>query len=219
MHKPIGQIFKEQELVSEYEIQQALKTQKEQGGALGQILIEQGHISDDDLTKALAEQSGLEFVDLDQVEIQDETIDLVDMQTVETFEVMPVHYDGTTLTVAIAKPDNLSVLEDLRFSLPKVSNFRAMIAPEEAIKRAIGRYYGDGASAETNEFFASNAGDAGAAGGATDLSQLEADANAGPVVKLLNMILLQAIRDRAADIHLEPFEGEFKIRYRVDGVL
>ena len=217
MSQPIGQIFKTMGLVTEYEIQQAVKTQQEKGGAIGQILIQNGLVTEEDLNRALADQSGLEFIDLDKVAIGEEAVDLVDANTVETFQVMPVQYDGSTLTIAVGKPDNLNVVDDLRFSLPKVANFRAVVASEDALRRAINKYYQNGQSMD--ELLASGAGKDGDERDSSDLAQLEHDANAGPVVKLLNMILLQAIRDRSADIHLEPFESEFKVRYRVDGVL
>ncbi|MCH2363509.1 MAG: Flp pilus assembly complex ATPase component TadA, partial [Planctomycetes bacterium] len=216
--KMIGQIFKEMGLVTEYDIQQALAKQKETGEAIGQILVGTGQVTEVDLSRALAEQAGLEFIDLEKVEIPPEVIELVDHATVETFQIMPVEFDGSTLVVAVSRPDNLSVLDDLRFSLPEVSNFKAKVANEDQVKKAIEIYYQDGGS-NMDELLA-GVGTATMEGGeSNDLAQLEADANAGPVVKLLNMILLQAIRDRAADIHLEPFEHEFKVRYRVDGVL
>jgi type IV pilus assembly protein PilB len=204
-------------LVSEFDIQQALRTQKEKGGALGQILLRGGLITEDDLTRALAHQAGMEFVEIEKIEIPPEVIDLVDLSTAETFQIMPIHYDGSVLTFAISKPDNLSVIDDLRFSLPKIHHFKPMLAREESIRNAQKRYYEKtqsgmdamlaGIGKDTEKERADLSGD------------LAADVNAGPVVKLLNMVLLQAIRDRAADIHLEPFEHEFKVRYRVDGVL
>tara|TARA_B100001167_G_scaffold66323_1_gene39137 strand:- start:242 stop:1927 length:1686 start_codon:yes stop_codon:yes gene_type:complete len=214
----IGQIFKEMGLVTEYDIQQALAKQKETGEAIGQILVGTGQVTEVDLSRALAEQAGLEFIDLEKVEIPPEVIELVDQATVDTFQIMPVEFDGSTLVVAVSRPDNLSVLDDLRFSLPEVSNFKAKVANEDQVKKAIEVYYQDGAS-NMDELLAGVGTAAMEGGESNDLAQLEADANAGPVVKLLNMILLQAIRDRAADIHLEPFEHEFKVRYRVDGVL
>jgi len=216
--KMIGQIFKEMGLVTEYDIQQALAKQKETGEALGQILVGTGQVTEVDLSRALAEQAGLEFIDLEKVEIPPEVIELVDHATVDTFQIMPVEFDGSTLVVAVSRPDNLSVLDDLRFSLPEVSNFKAKVANEDQVKKAIEVYYQDGGS-NMDELLAGVGTAAMEGGESDDLAQLEADANAGPVVKLLNMILLQAIRDRAADIHLEPFEHEFKVRYRVDGVL
>src|SRR5262245_14684151 len=107
--KPLGQILKQMGLVSEYDIQQALATQKEKGGAIGQIFIQNGQITEDDLYRALATQRGMEHVDLDKVEIPPEVLELVDATTAETFQVMPIFYDGSTLSVAIAKPDNLNV--------------------------------------------------------------------------------------------------------------
>ena len=218
--KPLGQILKELKLVSEYDIQQALRLQKEKGGALGQILIQQGNITEDDLNRSLAIQRGMGFVELEKEEIPPEVIDLVDATTAETFQVMPIAYDGTTLTVAIAKPDNLNVLDDLRFSLPKISSFKALVASEDAIKAAFQKYYQQ-REGGMNELLAGLGTDGvvGKARESLDAAQIEQDVNAGPVVKLLNMILVQAIRDRGSDIHLEPFEHEFKVRYRVDGVL
>ena len=216
--QPLGQIFKQMGLVTEYDIQQALAKQKETGEAIGQILVSNGLVTEVDLSRALAEQKGMEFVDLEKIEIPPEVIELVDQSTVETFQVMPLEFDGSTLVVAVSRPDNLSVLDDLRFSLPDVTNFKAKLASEEQVRKAIESYY-EGNQGKMDELLAGIGTGTLEAGEATDLAQLEADANAGPVVKLLNMILLQAIRDRAADIHLEPFEHEFKVRYRVDGVL
>jgi len=216
--QPLGQIFKQMGLVTEYDIQQALAKQKETGEAIGQILVSNGLVTEVDLSRALAEQKGMEFVDLEKIEIPPEVIELVDQSTVETFQVMPLEFDGSTLVVAVSRPDNLSVLDDLRFSLPEVTNFKAKLASEEQVKKAIENYY-EGNQGKMDELLAGIGTATLEVGEATDLAKMEADANAGPVVKLLNMILLQAIRDRAADIHLEPFEHEFKVRYRVDGVL
>lgn len=218
LNKRIGQILKEQEIVSEFDVQQALEEQKESGDALGEILKEKGLLTEENIQQALAEQRGLDYVNLEEAEIDPDVLELVDPQTAETFQVIPLEYDGTTLTVAMANPDDLSIIDDLRFSLPNIQNFKTCLAGEESITRALGRLYeksggGDG-------LFDSVGGESSGAERETiDLAQLESDANAAPVVKLLNMILLQAIRDRSADIHLEPFEHEFKVRYRVDGVL
>ncbi len=220
--KPLGQILKARGLISEFDIQEALRTQKEKGGALGQILLGLGLITEQDLHRALAEQQGLEYIDLDSVEVLPEVLELVDANMAETFGIMPLQYDGTTLTVAIPRPDNLSVLDDLRFTLPKVSRFRAVVATEESIRKAFERHYQTKDAANMSELLSGLRTEGGAAAKertSLDASQVEMDPNAGPVVKLLNMILIQAIRDRASDIHLEPFENEFKVRYRVDGVL
>ena len=130
--KPLGQILKSLGFVRESDIQENLRAQKEKGGALGQLLLQNGLITEDNLNQALAQQRGMDFIDLDKEEIPPEVIDLVDATTVETFMIMPVRYDGTTLTVAIARPDNLNVLDDLRFTLPKhQSGFSALLPGEE----------------------------------------------------------------------------------------
>jgi type IV pilus assembly protein PilB len=216
--KPLGQVLKDLGLLSEFDIQEALRQQKEKGGAIGQIFVQNGLASEEDVQRALAMQRGMEFVDLDKAEIMPEVIELLDANTAETFMVMPIEYDGSTLTVAIARPDNLNVLDDLRFTLPKIQNIKAKVASEEAIKKAFARYY-QAQGGSMSEFFAGVGGEEAGKERASLEAQVEMDPNAGPVVKLLNMILLQAIRDRGSDVHLEPFEHEFKVRYRVDGVL
>ena len=219
--KLIGQILKELEVISEFDVQQALKKQQETGGALGRILVDSGVISESDLTRALANQNGMEFVDLAAAEVLPDVLELVDRETAETFNIMPVEFANGTLTVAIPDPTNLNVLDDLRFSLPSVSNFKTLIAGEEDIKQGIERFYAGQAGATDEIFDAMGEGrsDITASREDIDLAQAQKDANAAPVVKLLNMILVQAVRDRGSDIHLEPFENEFKVRYRIDGVL
>jgi type IV pilus assembly protein PilB len=218
--KLLGQILKDLQVLSEFDVQQALKKQKDSGGALGQILLKTGVVSEADLTRALASQNGMDFVDLMKAEVTPEVLELVEKDTAETFQIMPLAYDGSTLTVAIADPTNINILDDLRFSLPKVGNFKLVVAGEEDIKLSINRFYDQG-GAMGNMFDQMGAGRADIQSSRTDIDagQLEKDANAAPVVKLLNMILLQAVRDRGSDIHLEPFENEFKVRYRIDGVL
>src|SRR5438093_3046871 len=182
--------------------------------------MQNGQITEEDLNRGLAKQQGMKFIDLEKVEVTPEVIELVDANTAETFQILPVSWDGTTLTVAIAKPDNLNVLQDLQFTLPKIAKFKAEVASEDSIRKAFLRYYQNKDTAMSDLFAGLGAeGVVGKARQEFDSAQIEADPNAGPVVKLLNMILLQAIRDRGSDIHLEPFEHEFKVRYRVDGVL
>lgn len=218
--KPLGQVLKEMKLVSEFDIQEALKVQKQKGGALGQILVDQGLITQTDLQTGLGRQAGMDVVDLDGVEITPELIDLVPATVAETYQVMPVKVEDGVIVLALADPQNVNVLDDLKFMLN--SEVRGAISNEEAVTRAIEKHY-----AGRSESLESVIGSIGSEDfevldkreDVPDLDQMEKDANAAPVVKLLNLILLQAIKDRASDIHLEPFENEFKVRYRVDGVL
>jgi len=219
----LGQILKDQGLVTEFDIQQAVKLQREKGGALGKIMIDQGMIAQDNLTAALAEQAGMEAIDLDRIDVPAEVIEMVEPNVVETYQIMPVAYDGRTLTVALADPLNFTVLDDLKFMIPNVEEIKPAVSNPEAVTRAIERWYAGrtetledviGDLSKSDEFILKDD-----RAEIPDVEQLEKDINATPVVKLLNMVLLQAIKDRASDIHFEPFEKEFKIRYRVDGVL
>jgi len=220
--RPIGQLLKEMGLVTEYEIQEALAVQKEKGGTLGRILVELDFVDEKDLLFGLAVQQGMEFVDLDEIDIPDEIIELVDFTVAETYKIIPVEFDGTTISVALSEPSNVSIFDDLRFMLD--SEVKGVVATEDAISRAFDKYYGDKKAASMESIVASLEGEEGielldGQSDMLDIERLEKDAHSKPVVKLLNLILFQAIKDRAADIHLEPFENDFKVRYRVDGVL
>ena len=219
--KPIGQILKDMDLITELDIQEALQEQKSKGGALGRILSEKGLVTDADLRVAIAKQAGMEPVDLDETIVTSDLLDMVPSHVAETYQVVPVEFDGKVLTLALADPQNISALDDMKFMLNM--EVKGALSDPEAIERAMTKYYADRSESMESllgemdqddiEVLDDNRHDM------MDMDQLEKDVNAAPVVKLLNMVLLSAIKDRASDIHLEPFEKEFKIRYRVDGVL
>jgi len=218
--RPLGQLLKEMGVVTEYEIQEALQVQQEKGGTLGEILVEMGFIDEKDLLFALAIQAGMDMVDLDEMEIPDDVIERVDKTVAETYKIMPIEYKDGKMTVAISDPTNLGVLDDLRFMLD--AELEAVVATEDAIERAIARYYGG--KEESIESIIASVDEASdveviESKEMMDIEKLEKDVHSKPVVRLLNLILLQAIKDRASDIHLEPFEDRFRVRYRVDGVL
>ena len=218
--QPLGQILKQLSKVTEFDIQEALQIQKNKGGAIGTILKDNGHITTEDLQTAIGMQSGLEPVDLDSIEVNLDVIRMVDADMAENYRVIPVSFDSGKLTLALADPTNIHVLDELRMLL--AMDVRGAISDDAAVGRALEKYYADGAesmesvlgSFDTGEFEVLDKREELA-----DLEKLQKDANATPVVKLLNLVLISAIKDRASDIHLEPFDTEFKIRYRVDGVL
>lgn len=206
----LGQILKEQGSCHQGQIQEALRIQKEKSGQIGQILIELGHITERDLVRALATQAGMQSVDLDPASIPDDVIAKVDAATAQAFRVVPYKREGNTLHVAIADPMNVQVLNDLEFMTGlKVSG---ALADEEAIQRTIKKRYAGKAEEDLDSLLDELEG----AGSIDDPATL---ARSTPVVRLLNHILFAAIRDRSSDIHFEPFEDEFRIRYRVDGTL
>jgi type IV pilus assembly protein PilB len=212
----IGQILKQHGVVHEGLIQEALTVQRDRGGRLGEILIGLGHVARPQLVRALADQAGLEFVDLEATPPAPEAIAKVDAATARAFGLVPFALRDRELVVAIGDPLNLSALGDLSFTTGL--QVKAALADEQQIGAVLDRHYredGTASRAQLQELVA----ELGRQGQKFDLEDKAAMAKAAPVVKLLNYILYQAIRDKASDIHLEPFESEFKIRYRVDGLL
>jgi type IV pilus assembly protein PilB len=222
MHRRIGELLVEMDLIGEEEVQEALEMQRRKGGLLGEILVDLGYITDKDVLFALGAQSGMEVVDLEDIEISGEVLQMVPVNFIETFQVIPVSYEDEVLTLAMADPLNVNILDDLKFLLN--CEIQGAISNPEAVGEAIEKYYAGQTGESLEDLVAGMEMDMdglelveGRKG--YSIEDLEKSANAPPVVKLLNMVLLQAIRDKASDIHLEPFEEEFKIRYRVDGVL
>ncbi|MBT5737655.1 MAG: Flp pilus assembly complex ATPase component TadA [Planctomycetes bacterium] len=219
--EPIGQILKGMGLITELDIQEALQEQKSKGGALGRILSDKGLVTDSDLRVAIAKQAGMDPIDLDEVIVTSDLLDLVPAHVAETYQVVPVEFDGKVLTLALADPQNISALDDMKFMLNV--EVKGALSDPESVERAMKKYYSDRTESMESLLGSMDQGDIEVLDDSRhdmmDMDQLEQDVNAAPVVKLLNMVLLSAIKDRASDIHLEPFEKEFKIRYRVDGVL
>ncbi len=220
--KALGQLLKEMELVSEGQIQEGLLVQKERGGALGQILVDLGFVSEDEMLFALGAQAGMDVVNLDDHEIPSEVVAKVSASIANIYRIVPVGIEDGILTVAMADPLNVNILDDLRFMLN--CEVEGAVSNEDQITRAIDKYYA-GQTESVDDIIAGLDRNeemlelVEGSAGKVDLENLEAMSQAAPVVKLLNLILLQAIKDQSADIHLEPFESDFKIRYRVDGVL
>jgi type IV pilus assembly protein PilB len=217
--KLLGQILKEMKVAHEGMIQEALAVQKKDGGQIGRILVKLKHIDEATLIAALGRQAGFETVDLSTVTYTPELVESVDPNTARIFGVVPYRREDGKLTVAIHNPQNVTVLDDLRFLTG--GDVLGVLASEAQVKEILDRHYGQSGSgiAGLVEEAISETPTKGRRDGPVDLADAEAMANSAPVIKLLQYILFQAIRDRASDIHLEPFEEDFKIRYRVDGVL
>ena len=212
----LGQILKELGLIHEGMVQEALAVQREKGGRIGEILVAMKCIEPIDVARALASQAGLAFHDLAAVPPGQEAIAKVDLATARAFAVLPVSLQGKVLKVAIADPANAAVLADLGFTTG--CEIQGVIADGALIQQGLDRYYREDA-AQSKQRMQQLVAELQQQGGKIDLEDKAAMAKAAPVVKLLNYILYQAIRDKASDVHLEPFERDFKIRYRIDGSL
>jgi len=226
-HKKIGQVMIDLGLITDEQFTVIRQKQDETGQKFGQTAIQLGIIKNEELTQALAEQQGMRTVTLnpDDLKVPAEAIDKVSQTMCELYKIFPVGYEDGILTIAMADPSNLAALDDVR-NMCSVSDVHAVVAAESEVEAAISATYakaGKGESIEDivrgmetdEELSAAKLGRTGS----IDLDSLEEMADAAPVRKLINMVLLMAIRDRASDIHLEPFEDEFRMRYRADGVM
>ena len=219
--KLIGQILKEQGFVTDAQIQQALKIQRDKGGVIGQVLKDMGTVTDDAIVTALGIQSGMETVDLDNIEVPPEVAQKVSLAIASVYKIVPISFENNVLTVAMAEPQNLDILDDLRFTLS--CEVKGAIASQGAIDSAIEKYYASQKQQVDDivrniEVKDVEQIDILHKAGSINLD-LQEQITSAPVVKLLNYILVAAIKDQASDIHFEPFEEDFKVRYRVDGVL
>ena len=220
--KLLGRILRDMDLVSESQVQEALAIQKSRGGAIGDILVELNHVTEEDLALALATQSGMELVELGGKEIPSDLISRISSSVAQVYRVVPVKYENGVLTVALADPTHLKTLDDLRFLIG--GEVQGAVARPEDVQDAIDKYYSTKEDVqdvlqELDQEWGEAVDFVGTESQSIEIESLEEMANIAPVRKLLNLVLLQAIKDKASDIHFEPFEDDFKIRYRVDGVL
>ncbi len=220
----IGRILSKMGKVNRKQVHEALAVQKTNRGPLGRILVDMGYIKESDLQLALAAQIGMEPVNLDTIDVNPETVKLVPNQMANTYRIVPVDFDESTktLSIAIASPDNFQATDDLRKLLG--FSIRALIASEEQITVALARYYPEGTGESINQLIDEMGNNPDLAkfegrGESIDLEDLKELVDSNPVKQLLNFVLLKAIRDHSSDIHFEPFENEYKLRYRIDGVL
>lgn len=219
----IGQILVDLGYISDEQLELLLEEQQQRPGQLlGQVSMDMGLINDDQLAQALGEQMSLRTVALGDLTIEKEVLALITEPMAQMYRIVPTEFDGDTLTVAMCDPQNLAVQDELRTFLGY--NIAVVVATEPAILAALDRYYGE--NTESVESIVSDLEDdaelaaaVAAAEGGVDLTSVEALADSAPVRKLLNMVLLLAIKDHASDLHFEPFEDEFRIRIKADGVL
>jgi len=203
----LGQVLKARGIIRESQVQAALAEQRTHGGLIGQALVEMGACTPGDIALALAEQAGMETVDLTHERPTEEAVGTIDGSAAHAYGVLPLRLEGDVLLVALADPMNTAVLEDLSFTTGYET--RAVVADGELIRSLVLELYGEESTLADAIADAANA----------SLGDAESAAQSKPVVRLLNSILHRAIRDRASDVHFEVYEDVFRIRYRVDGAL
>ncbi len=216
----LGELLVREKLISLQQLRQAQDEQRRSGQNLGYTLSKLGYIADDDITNFLSTQYRLPAIDLDNYDVDPEVIRLVSREVCEKHKILPVSRSGSSLIVAMADPTNLHAIDDIKFLTGY--NVEPVVASETAIQHAIERYYNVGPNYDEvmAEFNIADE-DIDFSGDSEEINALElerASADA-PVVRLVNVLLLNAIRKGASDIHVEPYERKVRVRYRVDGVL
>jgi type IV pilus assembly protein PilB len=216
--RKLGQILVNLGYLTDDQLWDVLEEQKQSSGLLGQVAVRMGMVTDTQVTEALAEQWGMPVIDLAETNIPAQVLEMVPQTMAEIYKIMPVSLRNDVLTVAMADPQNVGALDDLRNFLG--NEVRGAVSSLADVEEAIARYYADREESiedVIDELSTDEDRDGGPRG--YDLSSEQELSDAAPIKKLLNMVILLAIRDQASDIHFEPFEDEFKIRIKADGIL
>ena len=199
--------------VSAAQLNEALEERERSGKEFRDIVLDFGFCNDSDLMRLIADNLGLEIIDLLEIDIPTATIEQIDANTAHTYGVVAIKVENDLLYLAMRNPLDTPALDDLRFILGR--DFQLVMAPEEQFDEAIEKYYPLDAQDMLGMF-----GDmTGQEGDFEDEEDLESAANSAPIVRFVDFVIRQAIKDKASDIHFEPFEHEYRIRYRVDGAL
>jgi type IV pilus assembly protein PilB len=220
----LGEILLKESLITQDQLDKALEFQRSNGGKLGSCLTKMGYITDDDITGVLSRQYGVPSINLKYYEIDPNVIKLIPQDTALRYQVVPLSRVGSVLTIAMTDPTNVFAMDDIKFMTG--FNVEPVVASESAIGEAIGRFYGGGnASHEELSNLMKDLVDEdqelelAADEQELDAASLEKAAEEAPIIKLVNLILTDSVKRGASDIHVEPYETEMRVRFRVDGVL
>jgi type IV pilus assembly protein PilB len=218
MPEKLGELLVRNNTISNQQLAKALEDQKASGGRLGESLIKLGFIKELDLVRFLSKQYGMPSVNLTEIAIHPEVIKIIPTDVAIKYQVIPVSLRDTTLIVAMVDPSNIFAIDDIKF----LTGYRieALVASESSMKQALDMHYGttkgldtllEGMETEGVEYIGEEE--------TVNISNLKEASEDAPVIKLVNAILTDAIKKRASDIHVEPYEKSFRIRFRMDGTL
>jgi type IV pilus assembly protein PilB len=217
MEHNLGELLVREKVISPDQLRQALNEQKSSGGRLGYNLSKLGIVKEDEIAKFLSKQYNVPTVNLADFEIDPKVIKLLPISAVQKYQVIPVNRAGATLIVAMADPSNIFAIDDIKFLTGL--NVEVVVAVESDIKKAIDRYYDQSATLQDVMSDFEEDVEIVLEEEELDLADIEKQTEDAPVVKLVNLILTDAIKKAASDIHIEPYEKAFRVRYRIDGVL
>ncbi len=219
----LGDLLVKSGRITQAQLQEALTLQKDQGGRLGTNLVKLGHLTDRQLVEALSQQFKVPSVDLTGMDVDEAVVKIIPADIARKYTIFPVTKAGATVTVAMTDPTNVFAMDDVKF----MTGYKVepVVASETSIRAAIDRYYGSTHAIELKKVMEDlseeTSGDLEVLEEEEDLdlATLEEESEQAPVVKLVNIVLTDAIKRGASDIHIEPYEKDYRVRYRIDGIL
>ena len=224
MASNLGELLLREKIISTDQLQAALDFQKKNSLPVGTSLVQLGYISEEEIAQALSRQLGYPYIDLDQFEVYPEVINLIPNDVAKKYVVMPIHRIRSFLTLAMVDPTDLEVIEDIRFRTGL--SIQPVIASESGVMNAINKYYGSADAIRVKKIVEDiELAEEGRINivevepEESDLHELEAEAEEATIIKLVNQTFIDAVRRGASDVHFEPYETTFRIRYRIDGDL
>jgi type IV pilus assembly protein PilB len=223
MSQRLGDLLVKEKIITPEQLEQANKVQKEQSCRLGSALVKLGFLTDEDVTNFLSRQYGVPAINLSYFEIDPAVVKLIPFETAKRYQILPLSRVGASLTIAMVDPTNVFAMDDIKFMTG--FNIEPVVASESSILAGIDKAYSQskGEDLETVMQSMSETGDNDvelqSEEQQMELAELEKAADEAPVVKLVNVVLGDAVKRGASDIHIEPYEKEFRVRFRIDGVL
>ena len=222
MSQRLGDLLVKEKVITSEQLDKAIKMQKENGFRLGSALVKLGFLSDEDVTNFLSRQYGVPAINLSYFEIDGSVVKLVPYETAKRYQILPLSRVGASLTIAMVDPTNVFAMDDIKFMTG--FNIEPVVASEAAIMDGIEKAYSVSREEDLEKVMASvNEMDTDVELAADEqdlgLDQLEKQAEEAPIVKLVNIILSDAVKRGASDIHIEPYEKEYRVRFRIDGML
>ncbi|MBA3231838.1 MAG: type IV-A pilus assembly ATPase PilB [Acidobacteria bacterium] len=241
----IGELLLKEKRITPAQLQEALNYQKTSGGKLGFNLVQLGFVKDEEVTALLSKQYGVPSINLAEFEIDPGIIKLIPTETAHKYQIVPLSRAGATLTIAMTDPTDVFAMDDIKFMTGY--NVEPVVASEAAVLAAIGRYYSAAPAKRLEKKAAAASPQVNLSSAATldmvtkaleessaivdddvelledmdqiDVSSLERQGGEAPVIRLVNLMMMSAIQKGASDIHIEPYEKEFRVRFRIDGIL
>jgi len=224
MGSSLGELLLREKVLTPDQLKSALEVQKEKNVPLQTAIVSLGLVTEEDMAQALSRQLGYPYIDLDQFEVYPDVVNLIPVEIVKKYMIMPIHRIRAFLTLAMVDPTDLEVIEDIRFRTGL--SIQPVIASESGILNAINKYYGSSSSLRVKKIIE----DIALADDARvniveeekddyDVQELVQATEEAPIIKLVNEIFVDAIKKGASDVHFEPYEQTFRVRFRMDGVL